>query len=52
MGYIYINIKIFPKKLQFAAYGQFVLVFRVKLITISYLIRQKGCAKQGYIQEL
>ena len=27
MGYIYIYINIFPKKLQFAAYGQFVLVY-------------------------
>ena len=27
MGYIYIYINIFPKKMQFAAYGQFVLVF-------------------------
>ena len=27
MGYIYIYINIFPKKLQFADYGQFVLVF-------------------------
>ena len=26
MGYIYIFINIFPKKFQFAAYGQFVLV--------------------------
>ena len=26
MGYIYIYINIIPKKLQFAAYGQFVLV--------------------------
>ena len=27
MGYIYIYIYIFPKKLQFAAYEQLVLVF-------------------------
>ena len=27
MEYIYIYINIFSKKLQFAAYGQFVLVF-------------------------
>ena len=27
MGYIYLYIDIFNKKLQFAAYGQFVLVF-------------------------
>ena len=35
MGYIYINI--FPKKLQFAAYGQFVLVFAINHVMIHVI---------------
>ena len=43
MGYIYIYINIFPKKLQFTAYGQFVLVYLIKLLLLESNQRDYLC---------
>ena len=43
MGYIYVYI--YPKKLQFAAYGQFVLVLDIKC-------KQWSCSKRDAIYQV
>ena len=47
MGYIYIYINIFPKKLQFADYGQFVLVFSSSSSHTNSILA--GAVKAQYI---